>query len=975
MLVCVPMTTTLLAGTTGKIAGKVIDATTKEPLIGANVILNGTSLGASTDIDGEYYIINISPGVYSVSVSMVGYKKNVSENIRVQIDLTTKVNIELVQTTVQIDEVVVTMARKEIQKDLSSSERSMQTDQISALPARDIASVLSLQAGVTKDAGGELHIRGGRSSEISYMVDGVQVINGLDRSAGISIDDQSIEEIKAITGTFNAEYGQALSGVVNIVTKKGAEKFTVVATGYAGDYLSFDNLYSVMTNREWANLAAQALTTGRFDGNYFAQYGITTYEQFYNMIQQRKKPWETTERYLDKYDPSKHYDIELNVSGPLFKGLSFFIAGKHYHGSHADYGKRYFEPWGVWQPVSDTIHTYKMPDGALVPLGSYKGYSTQSKVYLELSNLTLSYGIYYNKDDSYTSDPNGTGAYKYMPDGGRNNYSDKFTHIISATYIFSNKTFLEMKGSYYSNSFKTYLYEDPYDYRYMPTDPGIFSQYVFRPTKENSLQAQNPPYDFAYWGNDIFRQRNDVRYVSGSIDLTSQLNKYNLIKLGASGKLHDIESDYYTLQFDPTTYRPYIPEKTSPYRTYMAAKPNEFAAYIQDKIEFQELIINLGVRFDYFNSDGKVLADPMDPQIYSPFKMEHIYKNYNDSLNQSQLVAYTPEEREKFWWKKVDPKYQISPRLGISFPITDNGVLHFSYGHFFQNPAFQYLYANPNYWITGAGSTPLTGNANLNPERTTMYEIGLQQRLFENFIINTTGFYRDIRDWVGSGYPIDTYRGLTYYSYVNKDHAVAKGLTFSGSYSVGSFNFSLDYTYMEAVGTSSNPGDAYTDASAGKAPRIDLVYLNWDQTHNVNVVAGYNNSETGWSATIVGAVASGFPYTPTLVASEATGANQYVGWRENSERRPSSINFDFHLAKLFSLHEIKIQAMVDVRNVFDTRNAINIYTDTGLPNYTMTDYQYTSRIVEVSNSTEYFSRPSYYSDPRSITFGLRISYE
>jgi hypothetical protein len=180
---------------------------------------------------------------------------------------------------------------------------------------------------------------------------------------------------------------------------------------------------------------------------------------------------------------------------------------------------------------------------------------------------------------------------------------------------------------------------------------------------------------------------------------------------------------------------------------------------------------------------------------------------------------------------------------------------------------------------------------------------------------------------------------------------------------------------MEAVGTSSNPGDAYTDASAGKAPRIDLVYLNWDQTHNVNIVAGYNNSEKGWTATIIGTVASGFPYTPTLVASEATGANQYVGWRENSERMPSSINFDLHLAKLFVLDNIKIQAMVDVKNVFDTRNAIKIYTDTGLPNFTLTDYQYTSRIVEVSNSTEFFSRPSYYSEPRLITFGLRISYE
>jgi outer membrane receptor for ferrienterochelin and colicin len=961
------------AGTTGKISGKITDVATNESLVGANILINGTSLGASTDVDGEYYIINIPPGIYSVTFRMVGYTPKVLENVRVQVDLTTKVSLELVQTTVQVDAVVVTMAKREIQKDLSSSERSMQTDQINALPSRDVTSVLSLQAGVTKDAGGEIHIRGGRSSEISYMVDGVQVINGLDRSAGISIDDQSIEELKAITGTFNAEYGQALSGVVNIVTKKGADKFSVHATGYAGDYLSFDNLYSVMTNREWAATAAQVLTTGSGDFSFLSQYGVTTYEQFYEKVLRREKSWETSERYLNSYDPTKHYDLELNVSGPLFKSLSYFIAGKYYNGTRADYGKRYFEPWGLWQPVSDTVHSFKMPDGALVPLGLYKGYSTQSKIYLELPNLTLSYGIYYNKDDSYSID-GGSGS-KYNPDGGRNYFTDKFTHIISATYVFSNNTFFEMKGSYYSNDFKSYLYEDPNDYRYMPANAGDFSQYVFRPTRESNSQVQNPIYDFSYWGNDVFRQRNIVSYFSGSLDLTSQINKYNLIKLGVSGRNHTMESDYYNLQFDQTTYRPYTPEKTSPYRTYMTAKPYEFAAFVQDKIEFQELIINLGVRFDYFNSNGKVLADPMDPQIYSPFKLDHIYKNYNDTLKQSQLVEYTPEERETFWWKKVESKYQISPRLGISFPITDNGVLHFSYGHFFQNPPFQYLYANPNYWITGAGSTPLTGNANLNPERTVMYEVGLQQRLFEYLIIHTTGFYRDIRDWVGSGYPVDTYRGLTYYSYVNKDHAIAKGLTFSGSYNTGPFNFNLDYTYMEAVGTSSNPGDAYTDASAGKAPRIDMVYLNWDQTHNLNIVAGYNNNEIGWSATIVGTVTSGFPYTPTLAVSEGTGANAYIGWRENSERKPSTMNFDLHVAKVFSLDNLKIQAMVDVKNIFDTRNALNIYTDTGLPNYTMADYQYWTRMVEIASSTEYFSQPRYYTDPRLITFGLRISYE
>lgn len=961
------------AGTTGKIAGKITDKDTGEPLIGANVMIEGFSWGAATDADGEFYILNIPPGKYTVKAIYIGYTTQINNTVRVQVDLTTRVNFMLKSSVVEMSEEVVVTAERIIQKDLTSSEVSIQSDQIEILPVRDVNSLLSMQAGVTRDVGGNLHIRGGRTTEISYMVDGVQVMNAVDRSAGISIDDQSIEELKAITGTFNAEYGQALSGVVNIVTKKGSDKFSINATAYTGDHLSFDdNVYYLQGNREWAVAAAEALASKNSGFVYydFSQNGITSFDQLFSALSQKNKPWQTKEPYLNSYNPFKNYDLQVNLSGPIpgtRNKISYFVAGRYQNSPSFEQGKRYFMPWGLWQPVSDTGHTFEMPDGEQVYLGTYEGLSSQAKLFFNLPNLNVSYGFYYNDDYSYG------GGQKYLPDGGKNYYTTRYTHILSATYIFSNSTFVDFKASSYSNMHESYLYKDPFDYRYMPTNSGDFQQYVFRPDQDSNVEVKGNPNDFNYWGNDVSRSDDFTKYSTAKLDLTSQINKNNLVKFGGSARYHDISRDYYELQFSQANYRPVIPEKISPFHTNYQAKPKEYSLYIQDKIEFQELIINLGIRYDYFDSDGRILADPRDPQIYSPFKLDHIYKNYAPGLPEDELIEYTPAERAEFWYNDTKGKDQISPRFGISFPITEDGVIHFSYGHFFQNPEFRYLYANPNFWVTGAGASNLVGNADLNAERTVMYELGLQQLLFERLSLQVTGFYRDIRDWIGTGFPIDTYRGLTYYRYENKDHAVGKGVTLSAGYSLSNYFTNLDYTFMNAKGTSSDVQDAYNDLSAGRAPRVQLINLDWDQPHALNLVFGYDNKQNGLSATLIGAINSGFPYTPEFARGESAGSSVFVGLRENSERKPLTINLDLRLAKSFVLGGYRFQALFDITNLLDTRNANYVYADTGLPDYTLQDYQNWSRLVEISNSTEYFNNPGRYTAPRFIQLGLRIS--
>ncbi len=975
----------MFAGETGKIAGRVTDAGTGEPLIGANVMIvermesgrvipiTGSSIqGAVTDPNGEYFIINVKPGIYTVKFVLIGYQSVNKSQIYVSVDLTSKVDCKLATTVLEIGESINIIAdRVQVQKDLTSSQVSFGADKIDLLPVRSVNELVNLQAGVVTDDGGNLHIRGGRTSEITYMVDGVKVVDPLNRTAGISIDDQSIQELKTITGTFNAEYGQALSGVINIVTKQGSEDFHINATGYLGDHLSFDDdTYYVMSNAAWANAAARALTRNSRWLNY--DFGkINPYSE----ESQATKPWLTRKTYLDSYDPTTNTDFQVNLSGPIpltGKKLTYYISGRYQNAPSFTQGVRYFMPWGFQSPVGDTATVFAKADNEMTPLGWYKGYSSQSKLFLDASNkLKLTYGFYYNYDRSY-----GVGwDHKYVPDAGKYYNTRSQTHIFSAKYIASVRTFIDFKANYYKKAHKNFLYEDPYDARYMPNESGLLEQYVYGRSTSNDISITTRSNDFSYFGNSTDIGKNDVQYMNFSLDVTSQVTKRHLMKLGAAATLNDLRNDWYQLQFSDLTFRPWVPNENSPYHVKYSAKPKELSAYIQDKIEFNELIINIGLRYDYFDPDGRILADPMDPQIYRPFKFEHIYKNYTPTTPDSELVEYTVDERREFWYKKAKAKSQLSPRFGLSFPISEQGVIHFSYGWFFQNPQMSFLYDNPNFWVQGAGATNLVGNADLNAERTVMYEIGLQQQLTPAFYLHVTGFYRDIRDWVSTGEPIDTYRALTYYKYVNKDHASAKGLTLSAVYRVNKLAINFDYTYMTAKGTSSNPQDAYYSAMASEAPRIQMINLNWDQRQALNTVLSY--SDRGWLASLIGTINSGLPYTPSFSRGEVSGSNTFTGLRENSERKPLTYNLDLRFGRNINIGPYRAQVFCNITNLLDTRNATNIYSDTGQADYTLQGINQVDRTgnpdVEISNVAEYFTRPGNYSSPRFIQIGLRVS--
>jgi outer membrane receptor protein involved in Fe transport len=214
MLLCVSLA---LSGTTGKLAGRITDSQTGEPILGANVTLGSTKLGASTDNDGYYHIIEIPPGTYEVTISCIGYKRS-DQRVMIKVDLTTTLNIPMTPQAVELPEVLVSAERVVIQRDQSSTIQKTNADDLETMPTNTLTGVLQLQTGVVNT--GSLHVRGGRSGEVGYYLDGYRVEDPLFNGQVIEINNRAIQEMELLSGTFNAEYGNALSGIVNIVTKE-----------------------------------------------------------------------------------------------------------------------------------------------------------------------------------------------------------------------------------------------------------------------------------------------------------------------------------------------------------------------------------------------------------------------------------------------------------------------------------------------------------------------------------------------------------------------------------------------------------------------------------------------------------------------------------------------------------------------------------------------------------------------------------
>ena len=227
LMLCIGIPMWGLAGTTGKIAGVIKEVESGNPLPGVNVVIEGTTMGAATDLQGNYFIINVSPGNYNLKASIIGYTPETVTNAIVYIDRTTNINFNLKETVIDIGgEVVVTAEREKIRKDVSFSQHSISAAEVMNVPTSpDLREVMAVVAGVSQDIYGFIAMRGGAIDEVGVYLDG---FNNNDTRVGyarFNVPKSSIQEIQVLKGGFNAEYGRVRSGVINMITKEGGSTY------------------------------------------------------------------------------------------------------------------------------------------------------------------------------------------------------------------------------------------------------------------------------------------------------------------------------------------------------------------------------------------------------------------------------------------------------------------------------------------------------------------------------------------------------------------------------------------------------------------------------------------------------------------------------------------------------------------------------------------------------------------------------
>ncbi|MCB0743108.1 MAG: TonB-dependent receptor, partial [Ignavibacteriae bacterium] len=862
-------------------AGKMLDKLTGEPLVGANVLIVGTNMGAAADIDGNYYIINIPPGNYELKASSIGYSSMTIKNIRVSVDQTTSIDFKLNEESIQIGEVVVSAAIPIVQNDLTSTEAKVSGDQISMLPLEDVSAVVNLQAGVVDG-----HFRGGRSNEVKYLIDGVPVNDAFSGQSSLSAEINSIEEIQVLTGTFNAEYGEALSGVVNQVTKVAGENYEGQISAYSGDYISTHN--SIFEN-------------------------------------------------IDHISPTNVYNIQGNFSGPipgLENLLKFFISGRYNYDDGYIYGKRIFNPSDSSNFSANNPSDWYVGstgDDKYVPMNYNKKLSLQGKLAVNVGEgkgIVLT-GMY--QDQKYRDYNH---AYKLNPDGDYTKYQNSLLGIASYTLVLSNSAFIDIVGSAIRSEYNQYVFENP-------LDPGYVDPQLKQVVSGNA---------FLTAGTENWHFNHTTTSLTGKADFTWQINNTNQIKTGLEFQQHALDYEDFQIVIDASTnYKPALPQLGAfNFNTYKS-NPFQFAYYLQDKIELDYLIVNAGLRFDYFEPDGSFLKNPNKINL-----LDELQPPFPDSLLQ-----------------KATAKYQVSPRVGLSYPITDKGAIHISYGHFFQIPPFENLYRNPNFRIPLTGDFPenignTIGNADLEPQQTIMYEIGLQQELTNGLGVKITGYYKDIRNLLSTEIFIkNEFRKFS--RLINKDYGSVKGMTLSFEKRfIDGFGATIDYTYQVAKGNASDPNDAFNKVQSNPPISINkqLVPLNWDRTHSLNFTLTAGIPED-YIASLIGRLGSGLPYTPSL-------QNQRTGL-ENSDSRPTYYNVDFYVTKYFELGNNKISLFAKIFNLFDTKNELEVFGDTGRAGYTLELTRNQQAPRGVNTVQEFFTRPDFYSAPRQIIIGASIT--
>lgn len=873
------LTASLYAQSKGRIKGRITDAETGEGLPGVNVSVLGTYYGAATDLEGYYEIPNMNPGVFNLKFSYIGYTVVQKTGVKVHADEVTTVNIALQSTVLALGQEVTVIGDKPLlDVEDTATRKRITSDDIKFQVVEDVKDIVSNQSGVV-EMDDEIHIRGGRAYESAYLLDGISVEDPLSGTGfGLRLSANAIEEVEVITGGFAAEYGQAMSGIVQVKTKEGSAKY----------------------------------------------HGSVSYK---------------LDHFGPDWDENFNTDaVELSLSGPepitsyFLKPLGIDIPGE----------MKFFASGSFF--LSDS---YLEKATNLNPAIASKFFAPrQNNEWSGLAkltwNITPQHKLKFSFNRSLTSSQN-TQALQTTLEFERagpgypfrfQNILDNFnvlTHDINQqsvtwTQTLGNKSFYELRLSRFFTNLRSQVgdlhwseYVKSEDIVTVP-EGGIPNEQYFRDPRGEFITIKSDGFldvgNGSNWHDhyvEEFTVRGDFSYIP---------NQIHNIKAG-------IEMGFQEMQMLEIV-RPWFGGLGLNNDIYRV-NPRVGAFYVQDRITREGLIVNIGLRYDYW--------------VPGQFVVDALNRFRND-------VSLTANDRE-IWQRRYDTyldetvgllgervKGRLMPRLGISHPISDHQVFFFSYGHFSKRPKPQFVYTQLGA-SSARSSFQVKGNPNLNPETTVTYELGLKHQFTANDVLTITLYNRDIFDYVTTKNVRGRGRERDFLTYLNLDFARVRGIDVEFKKRAGSFlSGSISGTFSIATGKNSSPQDnLLVFAGEIEEEPIKENFLRWDRpiqfNTNINLFLrkGQGPNVFGikfpddWNLNLHWFLESGRRYTPFILSPSGNFVLDNLNPFSKVSRFWSVVDLNFE--KYFKIAGLNITFFTEVRNLFDRKNDTIINSFTG----------------------------------------------
>lgn len=765
----------------GKVTGTVVDQATGEPLAGAQVYLDGIGIGGLTQENGRFFLINVPPGTYAVVAELIGYASVRKENVLVAIDVTRIVDFQLTTSAVAVEELVVEVQKVPLIETAATGAASVITAaQIDALPVSSTAEVLALQNGFlqvpqntdvisyldTRRGVSPIRIRGGRAGETLTLVDGIPINNFLLGGPSMYMSVMVIEQMDYLRGGFPPKYGNALSGVINIKTREpgtqlaGALRFQ--SSGLAGalgneyaDLLNYDQLEGyvagpvpgtknklrfVFSGRNW-NQADRVLA---FDDAVMNPVALTrdqrgNFESIYDLV-----PGTRAIGYDDRRDVFGKVAFYFTPTARLsLMGIDYQRKTKPYDFRWLQAGfDLYSQCVELYPDLKDVCNRTYM-DGISPEKVDDLRRTTQENQWMN-SNTIEQLRTLWSLNFDHT-----IGRMAYNVALGGFDQQRETCVFVSGICV----------GSRIASNWRNGPFESSGGDKNFGKSPIFGSDDIFGGDRAKSFfvrgDAQWQATDHHNLSAGLFYQKHDIEFTEG-------------VDVGLNA-----------VQIEWNRY---------------AGEPWDAAVYVQDRLEYDFITVDLGFRLDYGRASGVFFANPQDPtngttafqvcEDPAGFGLASDYFTYTDPSTGETFTGITACAKDGALMEdavitgmdddfvEAKSRSQFSPRLGISFPVTAGSSLFFNYGKYSQNPMLHNLYRmtsiglyNCNGAVTSSptgpdctaieGSrdalgtvvnsirTPLVGNPNLVTEATSSYEFGFLSEIGDDYAISAILYSKD----------------------------------------------------------------------------------------------------------------------------------------------------------------------------------------------------------------------------------------